>query len=101
MRIEKTFKRQGCSTGSYAKVVLDIEESDHFSFENRTNLMWLYVEAVQERMTYWLGRCPVKVVLVDGRYHHVDSNQGAFVRAAGEAALDYLRYLDRKNNGQT
>ncbi|GAB4269878.1 MULTISPECIES: elongation factor G [Deferrisoma] len=101
-RGEGRFVRQTGGRGQYGHVVLEVEPlepGDGFRFENRTVggvVPREYVPAVEKGVSEALDRgflagypvVGVRVVLVDGSYHPVDSSEIAFKIAASQALRD-------------
>ncbi len=103
-RSEGKFIRQSGGKGLYGHVVLELEPApgEGFLFENRVSNTSVpkqfvpYVEiGVKESMSSGpLGGYPVidvKVILVDGSYHDVDSTELAYRIAASKAFFDGVK----------
>src|SRR5690625_4302026 len=101
-KVEYTHKKQTGGSGQFAKVILDLEpftgeEGATYEFENKVTggrIPREYIPAVdagaQDAMQYGvLAGYPLvnlKVTLLDGQYHDVDSSEMAF-KVAGSQAL--------------
>jgi len=96
VRQEGKFVRQSGGKGQYGHVVLDItpqERGKGYEFENKTvggSIPKEYVPAVDKGIREAMTSGPmagypvvdIKITLVDGSYHEVDSNEMAFKIAA-------------------
>ena len=101
-RIEGKFIRQTGGKGNYGHVVFDLEPKspgEEFEFENRLkadNPVKPFVEAIEEGVRESLqggafAGYPIinlKVTLVDGSYHEIDSSEMAYKIAASQALRD-------------
>ncbi|MFA9446197.1 elongation factor G [Egicoccus sp. AB-alg6-2] len=109
-KVDLKYARQTGGRGQYGHVVIDvepltpelktelgIEEEDHYFFENKTvggSVPKEYVGSVDQGIQEALGSgilagyplVDVKVTLVDGSYHDVDSSEMAF-KIAGSMAI--------------
>ncbi len=104
VRVEGRLVKQSGGRGQYAVVVLDVEplsEGSGFSFENKIvggAVPKEYIPAVEKGILDALKEGPfarqpvvdVKVSLVDGKYHEVDSNERAFAMAGALALRDAI-----------
>jgi elongation factor G len=103
-RSEGKFIRQSGGKGHYGHVVLDLEPSPGkgFEFENRISAGVIpkhFIVYIETGVKESLGSGPIagypvidiKVVLVDGSYHDVDSNDLSFRIAAGKAFTEGVR----------
>lgn len=103
-RSEGKFVRQSGGKGQYGHVVLELEPAPGkgFSFESRLSgpvIPKQFIPYVEDGIKESMGSGPiggypvidVKVALVDGSYHDVDSTDLAFRVAAGKAFSDGVR----------
>ena len=102
MEVEGKVSKQNGGNGQYARVVLKVERFDGvFAFENATRggvVPAAFIGSVEKGVRQALAQGPlgfpvtgVKVTLLDGDFHAVDSNDMAFTVAAKEGMLDGLR----------
>ncbi|MES3024290.1 MAG: elongation factor G [Pseudomonadota bacterium] len=102
VEVEGKVSKQNGGNGQYARVVLRVERFDGvFTFENAIKggvVPSAYVPAIEKGVRQALLQGPlghpvsgVKVTLLDGDYHAVDSSDMAFVVAAKDAALAGLK----------
>ena len=105
MRIEGRFVKQTGGRGQYGHVWLEIEPRERgegYLFENRIHAGVIpkeYIPPVEKGIKESLANGPlegfpvidVKVALVDGSYHQVDSSELAFKAAASMAVRDGVR----------
>ena len=105
VRIEGRFVKQTGGRGQYGHVWLEIEPRERgqgFLFENRIvggTIPKEYISAIQMGVRQAMDNGPlaryplidVKVALVDGSYHQVDSSEIAFRAAASMAVRDGVR----------
>ena len=108
VRVEGRFVRQSGGRGQYGHVWLEIEPRERgqgFLFESKIEggvVPKEYVPAVKEGVRTAVENGPlagyplidVKVTLVDGSYHQVDSSEPAFRTAASMALKDGVRKAD-------
>jgi elongation factor G len=103
-RSEGRFVRQSGGKGQYGHVIIELEPNPGGGFEFESRLRGASVpkqyvpyieEGARESMVSGpVNGCPiidVKVTLVDGSYHEVDSSDLAFRVAAGKAFYDGVR----------
>jgi elongation factor G len=101
VEVEGKVSKQNGGTGQYARVVLRVEKFDGvFAFENAIKggvVPSMYIPAVEKGVRQAMAQGPlgypvtgVKVTLLDGDYHAVDSSDLAFAAAAKEGTLDGL-----------
>lgn len=106
-RAEGKFVRQSGGKGQYGHVVLELEPApgQGFSFESRLSGQGIpkqFIPYVKDGVKESMGSGPiggfpvidVKVALVDGSFHEVDSTDLAFRIAAGKAFSDGVRKAD-------
>jgi len=107
-RIEGTFERQIQGKGQFGHVILELEPMERgagYVFENRISsevIPEAYHQAIEEGIRSaaeygGLGGYPVidlKVRLVGGSYHEVDSNETSFRIAASQALREGLKQAD-------
>jgi elongation factor G len=106
-RSEGKFVKQSGGKGQYGHVIVDLEPApgEGFRFENKIiggtipKQFIPYVETgIRESLTSGpVNGCPVidvKVSLIDGSYHEVDSSDIAFRVAASKAFFDGVRRAD-------
>ena len=103
--IDHTFKRQTGGKGQFAHVVLDVtpqEQGKGYEFENKIVggvIPREYIPAIDKGIRGALGSgsyagypvVDVKVTLVDGSYHEVDSSEMAFSTAGSMAFKEAMR----------
>ena len=100
--VEGKVSKQNGGIGQYARVVLRVEPFDGvFAFDNAIKggvVPSAYIPAVEKGVRQAMAQGPlgypvtgVKVTLIDGDYHAVDSSDLAFAAAAREGALEGLR----------
>jgi len=98
-KVEGKYKKQTGGHGQYGHVFLDVEPlpEEHFKFEETIfggSVPKQYIPAVEKGVIEALSegvlaKCPVtnvKVTLIDGSYHNVDSSEFAF-KLAGSMAF--------------
>jgi len=104
VRVEGRLVKQSGGRGQFAVVVLDVEplsEGSGFSFENKIvggSVPKEYIPAVEKGILDALQEGPfakqpvvdIKVSLVDGKYHEVDSNERAFFMAGAFALREAI-----------
>jgi len=103
-RSEGKFIRQSGGKGQYGHVILELEPDpgQGFSFESRITgnaVPKQFIPYVEDGVRESMGSGPIggypvidiKVVLIDGSYHEVDSTDMAFRVAAGKAFNDGVR----------
>jgi translation elongation factor EF-G len=104
-KIEGRFVRQSGGRGQYGHVYISVEPNEPgkgYEFENKTvggSIPKEYVPAVDEGIKEALEggivagfpMVDVKVQLIDGSYHDVDSNEGAFKIAGSMAVREAAR----------
>jgi elongation factor G len=106
-RSEGKFVRQSGGKGQYGHVVLELEPApgEGFAFESRlvgTVIPKQFIPYVEDGVKESMGSGPiggypvidVKVALVDGSYHDVDSSDLSYRVAAGIAFSDGVRKAD-------
>ncbi len=105
VRTEGRFIQQTGGHGQYGHVVIDLEpaaKGSGFSFEDRTKggvIPRQFIESVEEGIQEAMesgGRAgypivDIKVTLIDGSYHEVDSSEMAFKMAGSMALKEGLR----------
>ena len=101
VEVEGKVSKQNGGIGQYARVVLKVEQFDgDFAFDNAIKggvVPSAYIPAVEKGVRQAMAQGPlgfpvtgVKVTLLDGDYHAVDSSDLAFVAAARSGTLDGL-----------
>jgi elongation factor G len=104
VRVEGRLVKQSGGRGQFAVVVLEVEplsEGSGFSFENKIiggSVPKEYIPAVEKGILDALKEGPyakqpvvdVKVSLIDGKYHEVDSNERAFFMAGAMALREAI-----------
>ncbi len=102
VEVEGKVSKQTGGHGQYARVVLKVERFDGvFAFENAIKggvVPTAYIPSVEKGVRQAMAQGPlgfpvtgVKVTLLDGDFHAVDSNDMAFLVAAKEGALAGLK----------
>jgi len=102
VEVEGKLSKQNGGVGQYARVVLKVEPAEGaFVFENAIKggvVPAVYIPAVEKGIRQALAQGPlgypvtgVKVTLIDGDYHAVDSSDLAFTAAAREGTLTGLK----------
>ncbi len=102
VEVEGKVSKQNGGNGQYARVVLRVEQFDGvFAFENATRggvVPAAFIPSVEKGVRQALAQGPlgfsvtgVRVTLLDGDFHAVDSSDMAFTVAAKDGTLDGLR----------
>jgi elongation factor G len=105
MRVDMKFARQSGGRGQYGHVVINLlpqEPGAGYSFENKTtggSIPKEYIPSVDKGIQESLGSgvlagfpvVDIKVQLIDGSYHEVDSSEMAFKIAGSMAIKEALR----------